>query len=168
MRGPASRVVPTRQEFAFWITQTYRFRNVDANTLGRTIGLSRPQTGGLLVSSTDDYAVVFHRRITTAFIAFGVAVGAGLLWLANGQPGVALRDGDYGCRSDDSALGRPGPGVTVENGKVVDVWDFNLRTGEKASLDWSNAKRESPKKVTVTSHDPISRDQSRSWVCELD
>lgn len=88
------------------------------------------------------------------FIGIGVVVAAVLCWFALGQPGMPLRDGDYGCSTGEGALAQPGPGATVEGGEIIDVWNFDLRTGRKTSLRWSDAERLSPKKFNVTSAVP--------------
>jgi hypothetical protein len=102
------------------------------------------------------------------YIAIGVVVAVVVGWFAMGQPGRPLKDGDYGCSAGTLAVGG-GPGATVENGKVVDVWDFSMRTGEKTSLTWSSAERKSPTEFSVTSEIPLLESrETRSYVCTYD
>ena len=105
------------------------------------------------------------------FIGISVVVFLVFGWFSMGQPGTPLVDGDYGCWQDESHLGLPGPGVTVQGGEVVDVWNFDMRDGSKTSLHWSDPKRLSRKKLTLTSEvpDPNGRgalgSRTATYVC---
>lgn len=91
---------------------------------------------------------------TNWFIGIGVIATIVAIWFANGQPGRPLTDGDYGC-SAGTLLTQGGPGATVQDGKVVDVWDFDMRTGARRSLSWGSAERKGPNEFRVTSQNPL-------------
>lgn len=92
------------------------------------------------------------------FIGIGLAVAAIGGWFALGQPGASLEDGDYGCEPIGQTLITAGPGATVDAGEVIDVWDFDMRTGERTSLPWSNAERRSPTEFTIRAASPLDPD----------
>jgi hypothetical protein len=104
-------------------------------------------------------------NFTGWFIAAGVVTAVVLGWIAMGQPGRPLQDGNYGCSAGALAVGG-GPGATVQGGKVVDVWDFSMRTGERTSLRFQDAERTGPKKFSVTSEVPgLKSGQMQGYVC---
>lgn len=98
------------------------------------------------------------------FIGIGLLVASLFTWFALGQPGTSLQDGDYGCSAGPEVIGG-GPGATVKNGEVIDVWDFDMSTGEKISLRWSNPTREHSKEFSVTSEVPMAPSNSARYVC---
>lgn len=83
-------------------------------------------------------------------IGAGLAVAAGFAWFGYLAP---LSDGDYGCRQGE--LGLVGPGVTIVNGAVASVWNFNLETGESTELTWRDFKKVSPREFTIVSENPL-------------
>lgn len=99
------------------------------------------------------------------FIGVGVVVALIVGWLAMGQPGKSLQDGDYGCSSASASIIGGGPGATVENGEVVDVWSFDMNTGTKTSLRWSDPNRKGPKEFSVTSEVPTSSGSTDVYIC---
>jgi hypothetical protein len=106
---------------------------------------------------------------TTWLIAIGAVAVVAAGWFAMGDPGMPLNDGDYGCSLEGAVTLRSGPGATVENGEVVDVWDFDMRTGTKTSLPFRDARQTGPKEFKVTSAVPgIGSDQTSSYVCTQD
>lgn len=117
-----------------------------------------------------------HANPINWFIGIGVVVTAVSIWFTSGQPGIPLHDGDYGCSAGALAVGvavGAGPGATVEDGKVVDVWNFDMRTGRKTSLRWRDAERMDPKKFSVTSAVPAPNGRggtrhTRTYVCTYD
>jgi hypothetical protein len=115
-------------------------------------------------SSSSDQPVDFAKW----FIAVGVVGAVVIGWFAMGQTGRPLKDGDYGCSAGPLAVGG-GPGATVENGEVVDVWKFNMNTGKTVSLRWSDAQRKSPTEFTVTSEVPmLNSGETRHYACTID
>lgn len=97
-----------------------------------------------------------------------VVTFGGLFWWAEGMPSIALKDGDYGCKQDVIAgvPAMPGPGATVTGGELVDVWDFNMSSGQKSSLEWSDFERSTPSEFTVVSEMPLR--PSATYVCTQD
>lgn len=96
-----------------------------------------------------------------------VVTFGGLFWWAEGMPGVSIKDGDYTC-TQEVVAGVPamgGPGATVHGGELVDVWDFNMTSGQKSSLEWSDFDRSTPTEFTVVSE--MSRRPSATYVCTL-
>lgn len=90
-----------------------------------------------------------HLNPTNWFIGLGTLFFAGLAWWGLGQPGMALKDGYYGC---EDPLRLPiGTGATVEGGEVVSV----SRPGEEVlgPVQWSNAERTSSRTFRVTVDD---------------
>lgn len=108
--------------------------------------------------------LAWYQSPTFWFIAIGVAVGIGLWWMANGQPGAPLREGDYSCSQGKTALGGNDPAATVQGGKVADVWSFDLRTRSKSSLPWSDAQQKSATEFTVTTVGVLTGDTG-TFVC---
>ena len=115
------------------------------------------------------------------FIAVGAVVFAVIGWFAMGQPGMAMKDGDYVCSArnfDVFEIQSEVPAATVRGGELVEVWDFDasfdlgaanvLETvqTEKTSLRWSDFERMDRKKFTVTSQHPRLRDQTARFVCK--
>lgn len=94
----------------------------------------------------------WYLNFSNWFILAGI-IGACLLWwFAQGQPGLPLKDGDYGCRTPtQGGFSIPGPGATVVNGKVVAAWDFDFATGTTSSVPFSNAERRDPNSFTMIS-----------------
>lgn len=91
------------------------------------------------------------------FIGMGVGTMVLLFWFANGQPGMTLRDGDYGCARPNVIGGAGGaPGATVRNGELVDVWSFSMATGTKSSLPWNDFERKDATTFVITSQDTLS------------
>ena len=99
--------------------------------------------------------VKFHNRLASGFIALGVLAFAGLLWFVNGQPGLPLRDGEYGCQ-DVRAVAQMAPTITppsvvVESGEVVAASRADGdRTTPDTSINWSDVERVSSNELRVT------------------
>lgn len=108
--------------------------------------------------------LAWYQSPTFWFIAIGSAGAIGLWWIANGQPGAPLSDGDYSCSRGQTALGGNNPAATVQSGEVVDVWSYDLSTRTKSSLPWSNAKQRSATEFTVTTVGVLTGDTG-TFVC---
>lgn len=112
-------------------------------------------------------------KIQNRVIGWLVAITAGfflVFWIATGGPndlpGAALKDGDWGCMTDDSPGALGGPGLTVDDGEVVDAWTFDMSTGQQSSVPFSNVQQISAVKLTVDS--VWLGGQSTTFVCTFD
>ena len=104
------------------------------------------------MSTPEEYRIPWHLNVTNWVILLGAIVTCTLGWLAAGQPGVPLKDGDYGCYTPFQGGPRiPGPGVTVVEGQIVDVWDFDLDSGTRNSVPHSDFQRVDPRSFTIAS-----------------
>lgn len=103
-------------------------------------------------------------------IGLGIAVTVVGGWFVIGQAGRPLQDGDYGCKDRLAAsMNLPaygGPGATVKNGEVVDVWDFDMSTGTRTSVPWRAAERQSSTEFTVSVAFQ-GRQTYRDYVCSV-
>lgn len=100
-------------------------------------------------------------------LVLSVATFGGLGWWAAGQPGIALKDGDYGCSPAVVGPISAGPGATVRGGELVKVWDFNMSTGKKVRLEWSDFDRTDPSEFSVVSQMAM-RSSGQTYICTLD
>lgn len=108
--------------------------------------------GCTTVSQSTSVKLPWHLNSTNWFILAGIIGTCVFGWFAAGQPGVPLKDGDYGCSAQNGAI--PGPGATVVNGRVVDAWDFDSSTGATPSVPFRNPERKNPGMFTMTSVGP--------------
>jgi len=96
--------------------------------------------------------VPWHLNFSNWFILAGVIGALVIGWLALGQPGTALKDGAYGCKTPpQGGVSIGGPGATVEAGKVVDAWEFDIVTGIQTSVPFDDVERRDSAMFTMTS-----------------
>ncbi|WP_084102762.1 hypothetical protein [Demequina sp. NBRC 110051] len=109
----------------------------------------------------------WYKDASKLFIAAGCIGAAVLFWFANGQPGTSLASGTYACQTTWQVGALPdGPAADVDNGEVVDAWDFDLGTGERSSVPFSNVERTDRKEFTMTSVN-VYTGASGSFTCKL-
>ena len=110
-------------------------------------------------SPTSETKLPAHLDARNWFIGLGTLFFAGLAWWGLGQPGMALKDGYYGC---EDALKLPIPiGATVEGGEVVSVSGSAAREAVRP-VQWSNAERTSSRTFRVTV------DNAYTYVCSYE
>ncbi len=103
-------------------------------------------------SNSDSNRLPGHLNPANWFILIGVIVTVGMVWFLMGQPGAALKDGSYGCKTPpQSGISIGGPAATVLDGEVVDAWDFDMATGLSASVPYRNVERVNADSFTMTS-----------------
>lgn len=108
----------------------------------------------------------WYESPTFWFITFSIIVAIGLWWTASGEPGAALRDGNYSCSQGQTSLEGNNPAATVQGGEVVDVWSFDLNTGTETPLPWRDAKQKSSTQFTVTTVGVLSGNRG-TFECTL-
>lgn len=107
------------------------------------------------MSQSPSVKLPWHQNFANWFILTGIIGTCVMGWFAAGQPGVPLKDGDYGCRTPaQGGISIPGPGATVVNGRVIDAWDFDSSNGTTPSVPFSNPERKNPGMFTMTSVGP--------------
>lgn len=86
------------------------------------------------------------------FIGIGTIFFAWVAWMGSGQPGMALKDGYYGC---EHQMMLPIPmGATVEGGEVVSVFG-SVAAESVRPVQWSNAERTSASTFRVTADNSV-------------
>ena len=116
----------------------------------------------------DDLRLPWYLDFTKLFIGAGIIGVALLLWLANGQPGIPPKDGDYAClleksyqnyqraeRTGHSHIFDPREdkySVTLAGGSLTDarVYPGNAALGEwGAASNYSFGSKDSPTSFTA-------------------